>query len=233
MRQYLFLSAIILILTSLFYSCEKEDTPDNEVLNKLTGTWSYEIGSITFNKNWEYIDSAYGLYYTDSLMSVIKGNYNLKDDYIELRDLKYTYRADLSGTRSLHFLFPNFKFQITDSLLSMTQTGFFDPIGHNGNTFNGIWESNRLIVVLDNTQTPIFLSGHQIMQLDISENTEEYTTIYMDEYGTVRDTLIDGPKKYSTINNDFYCDICLNPYATLIDGKLISENGHSTYTKLK
>ncbi len=233
MRQFLFLSFGILIIAILFYSCEKKDTLDNDVLNNLTGTWRYDIGSITFNKNWEYIDSAYGLYYTDSLMSVIKGNYSLKDDYIELRDLKYTYRADLSGTRSLHFLFPNYKFQIEDSSLSMIQTGIFNPIGHSGNTFNGIWESYRLIVVLDNTQTPIFLSGDQRMQLYISESTKEYTVIYMDEYGTVRDTLIDDPKKYSSINNDFYCESCSKPYATLTDGKLIQETGHYTYIKLK
>jgi hypothetical protein len=233
MRHLIFLSLIILIISTLLFSCKKDDTIDNEVQNSLSGTWRYEIGSITFTKNWEYIDSMYEVNYADSLIYVIKGNYNLKDDYIELRDLKYTYRADLSGTRSLHFLFPVYKFEIADNSLSMIETGIFNPIGHDGNAFGGIWESYRLIVVLDNTQTPVFLSGNQIMQLDISESTKEYTVTYKNEYGTMRDTLIDGPYMYSSINNDFYCENCLKPYATLTDGKLISKNGPITYTKMK
>lgn len=231
MKRLFSFTTFILIITALFYSCEK-DNQDNDLLNDLTGTWRYEIGSITFNNNGEYIDSMFGVYYTDSLMSVIEGNYNLKDDYIELHDLKYTYRADLSGTLSKHFLFPDYKFQIVDKILSMTQTGVFEPLGHNGNTINGLWESHRLIVVHDTRQTPTFLSGDQIMRIDISESTKEYTITYKDTYGTEQDSLIRGPYNCIIVDNEIYSESSSKPFATYTNGMLIKETGTITYNKL-
>lgn len=234
MNRKIFISLII-VLSIL--SCEKEKCQPCENLVDIQGSWISLSGhTITFYKNGEYksivnldIDRN-----PDSISSIIKGNYRIRNGYLELSNLKYSYLKDMSGIFYLTFVYPTYSYEIKNDSLLFTETGIFYPVGHSGFELNGKWVSNRIIIAYDTRQTPNFITGNQTIHFDFSENTQEYYIYNNNEYGEINDSLVDGPYKYLFENQVIYSESFKEPFGLLAAGKLITQPpSGNTYTRIK
>jgi hypothetical protein len=242
MKQIIFLIKIILLgYIILELGCKKESESECNTLNNIIGTWRMYNGpeSITFTKNFDLIDSLFiGNFAT--LAQVNKGKFKFLNGFVDFLDIKPSFintHINPGATGSLQFNYPTYNFEIIDNKLILGETGIYRPEGHNGYEIYGKWQSTRNIIAYDTKQSPIFFSGSQIIEFNFRSDTDTFTVKYLNHYGTIQDSLSDGPFSYKfemPYIYSYYCDTCSFTLGSLENGILFdTSRGKRDYYKTK
>jgi len=229
----------IMLLTVFVFGCQKEDgSRTDKTKSEITGTWrkTFSLSSYTFDANDNFVDSIFTSGNDLRLLYVIKGKYDIVNDFISFKDIYLTYHWIQNGAvTELEYTFPQLKFSIKDNRLSLTETEIFTPIKDNQeNEIYGKWETQMLVTGIDTRQDTTYTSGIQLKEVDFPTDTSICKVQRIYKFGNTTNSTSVQSVKYDYSSHYIKLETNGEPSYVYFKGNMMYwEDGTSVYEKIK